>query len=188
MTLEELIAETWHKDGGDSVATIKATCGNTSLGGMTIEHTTTGGTASALAALQARNALQSFFVANSRLHIPVSFHQEGLHSGGFFGTIFPEPLLTACSWNASLAQAIGSVLAFEARGAGVDNVWSPVVNMWEDPRFGRYQEGFSPDPTITSHMAAALVLGLQGGASSADEYLPGGFNNSVWSTGKHFVG
>ena len=60
--------------------------------------------------------------------------------------------------------------------------------MWTDDRFGRFQEGFSPDPVITSHFARALVLGLQGGPSTADDYLPGGYNSSVWGTAKHFAG
>lgn len=140
------------------------------------------------ATLAARNALQVHMMTQSRLGIPVSFSQEGLHSGALFGTVFPMPLLTACSWNDSLAEAIGGVLAYEARGSGVDNPWSPVVNMWQDDRFGRYQEGFSPDPTITSHFGRSIVLGVQGGAGDQDSYLPGGFNDSCWSTAKHFAG
>ena len=78
------------------------------------------------------------------------------------------------------------MLASEARAYGVDNTWSPVVNMWTDDRFGRYQEGFSPDPTITSHMGRAIVLGVQGGMSDQEDYLD--FNTSAWSTAKHFCG
>lgn len=138
--------------------------------------------------VQNRNDLQSYFLKTSRLAIPVSFHHEGLHSGSYFGTIFPEPLLTACSWNESLVQQIGQVLANEARALGVDNVWSPVVNMWTDDRFGRFQEGFSPDPVITARLGRAIVLGIQGGVSSQDDYLPGGFNASAWATAKHYAG
>jgi beta-glucosidase len=70
----------------------------------------------------------------------------------------------------------------------VDNTWSPVVNMWTDDRFGRFQEGFSPDPTITTHMARALVVGIQGGVASENDYLPGGPNVSAWATAKHYAG
>jgi len=52
----------------------------------------------------------------SRLGLPLSFQQEGLHSGATGGTVFPEPLLTACTWNESLVVAIGAALADEARG------------------------------------------------------------------------
>ena len=184
MNLDELIAAVAHKDGG-TAASIKSAYANTSLGGIKI---TIAEGATALAVVRARNSLQKFFVEGSRLNIPLSFAQEGLHSGGDFGTVFPEPLLTACSWNDSLALAIGQVLGSEARASGVDNPWSPVVNMWVDDRFGRYQEGFSPDPTITSHMGRSIVLGVQGGASTTADYLPGGFNVSAWSTAKHFAG
>jgi beta-glucosidase len=139
MTVDELIAAVAHKDGG-TADEIKSAYGNTSLGGVKI---TFAEGATALEVVRARNDLQSFFVQNSRLNIPLSFAQEGLHSGGDYGTVFPEPLLTACSWNDSLALAIGQVLGSEARASGVDNTWSPVVNMWVDDRFGRYQEGFS---------------------------------------------
>ena len=139
MTVDELIAAVAHKDGG-TADEIKSAYGNTSLGGVKI---TFAEGATALEVVRARNNLQRFFVQNSRLNIPLSFAQEGLHSGGDYGTVFPEPLLTACSWNDSLALAIGQVLGSEARASGVDNTWSPVVNMWVDDRFGRYQEGFS---------------------------------------------
>jgi beta-glucosidase len=186
MNQDELIAAVAHKDG-DTDADLRAKYGATGIGGVKVTLFSTP-PATALEAVRARNAFQSFFIANSRLNIPVSIAHEGLHSGSFYGTVFPEPLLTACSWNDSLPLAIGAVLGAEARAYGVDNAWSPVVNMWSDDRFGRYQEGFSPDPTITSHMGRAIVLGMQGGASASDDYLPGGFNSSAWATAKHFVG
>jgi beta-glucosidase len=184
MTLDELIAAVAHKDGG-SAASIVAAYSNTSVGGVTI-LVVKGGTA--LGTVRARNTLQAELMASSRLGIPVSFAHEGLHSGSFFGTIFPMPSLTSCSWNDTLPLLIGAVLGDEARAYGVDNSWSPVVNMWGDSRFGRYQEGFSPDPTITSHMGRGIVLGMQGGPSASTDYLPGGFNSSTWATAKHFAG
>jgi len=186
MTVPELVAAVAHKDG-ETDAALRAEYGATSLGGAKITLFATPSN-SALEAVRARNAFQSYMIATSRLNIPVSFAHEGLHSGSCYGTVFPEPLLTACSWNDSLVEKIGAVLGSEARAYGVDNAWSPVVNMWQDDRFGRYQEGFSPDPTITSHMGRAIVVGMQGGASFADDYLPGGFNTSAWSTAKHFAG
>ena len=187
MNVTELIAAVAHKDNSITEAQLRSQYGATGIGGITsaIVMEGSGGAAETLAR---RNALQADFMATSRLGIPISFAHEGLHCGAPWGTCFPMPLLTACSWNDSLPALIGGVLASEARAYGVDNVWSPVVNMWTDDRFGRYQEGFSPDPTLTSHMARALVLGVQGGPSAPDDYLPGGFNTSAWSTAKHFAG
>ena len=186
MTVEELIAQTFDKEAGFNLADLKRDYGNISLGAITVEYFHESN--NTLETLRARNAFQEYFVTNSRLNIPVSIHHEGLHSGGYGGTIFPEPLLSACSWNDTLQRAIGAALGYEARGAGVDNVWSPVINMWQDDRFGRYQEGFSPDPTITSHMGRSVVMGIQGGVSSQQDYLPGGFSDSSWSSAKHYLG
>ena len=137
MTLDELIAAVAHKDG-DTDADLRQVYGNTSIGGVKITLFTVNGNGPRETIL-ARNAFQSFMIQNSRLNIPVSVAHEGLHSGAFFGTVFPQPLLTACAWNDSLVEKIGAVLGDEARAYGVDNSWSPVVNMWQDDRFGRFQ-------------------------------------------------
>ena len=141
-----------------------------------------------LAALRARNALQAAFLNASRLAIPVSFCMEGLHSGGWGGTAFPSPPALAASWNASLVTAIGRVIALEARSTGVDTALAPVVNMFSDPRFGRYSEGFSPDPHVSAALGAAMVRGLQGGDSpgGAASYLPS-FSAAVAAQAKHFA-
>lgn len=184
MTVSEKTAQLWTRELGSPLALLLETCASTGIGQANVAFAAGTSPAEYLAA---RNAIQQECLKN-RLQIPVSFFQEGLHSGGRGGTLFPEPLTTACAWNASLVSAIGAALAFEARGAGVDNTWSPVLNMWTDDRFGRFQEGFSPDPMLTSTLGRALVVGAQGGVSTQDDYLPGGFSTSTWSTGKHFAG
>ena len=70
------------------------------------------------------------------------------------------PINQGCSWNASLVSAIATRIAAEARAIGVDTVFAPVVNMNVDPRFGRFQEGFSENPALTAAMGAAAVAGL----------------------------
>ena len=121
MSMEELIGQTWHPEPQpNDAATLTKLCAK-GVGGT---GTLGGGTP--LLRLQNRNALQRACMAAQPHGIPLSFHEEGLHAGALGGTQFPEPLLTACSWNESLATAIGAAIAFEARGAGVDNVWSPV--------------------------------------------------------------
>ena len=133
--------------------------------------------------VQQRNELQQMFKEESRLGIPVSFINEGLHGGAAGGTIFPEPIGQAMSWNVSLVSKIASVIATEASAIGVDSVFAPVVNMMTDPRFGRLQEGFGENPIMASHMGRASVLALQGGPGNASTYLPDG---QVCSLGKHF--
>jgi len=184
MTLAEMTAQLAHQESG-TVAEIEKQYGSTSLGQVTLQTVLLNKTA--LDTLTTRNTMQRYMLDNSRLGIPISVSQEGLHSGAPWGTVFPMPVTTACSWNDTLPLLIGQALAVEGRAMGVDNVWSPVVNMWTDDRFGRFQESFSPDPTIVTHMGVALVLGLQGGVQSQDSYLPS-LNTTVWATAKHFAG
>ena len=141
-----------------------------------------------LEALRARNALQAALLSSSRLAIPVSFCMEGLHSGAWGGTAFPAPPSLAATWNASLVVLIGATIALEARASGVDTALSPVVNMFSEPRFGRYSEGFSPDPHVSAALGAAMVRGLQGGDNpgGASSYFPNA-NTTVASQAKHFA-
>ncbi|KAL0742648.1 hypothetical protein Bca4012_084161 [Brassica carinata] len=116
----------------------------------------------------------------SRLGIPdYNWWSEALHGvsdvgGGsnFTGpvpsdTSFPQVILTAASFNVSLFQAIGKVVSTEARvmynvGAAGLTFWSPNVNIFRDPKWGRGQETPGEDPTLTSKYAVAYVKGLQG--------------------------
>lgn len=130
-----------------------------------------------------RNELQATFINESRLGIPISFINEGLHGGANGGTIFPEPITTAMAWNKTLVTKIAEVIAAEAHATGVDTVFAPVVNMMPDPRFGRLQEGFGENPTVASTLGAAAVLGLQG-TGNPETYLQEG---KVCSLAKHYA-
>ena len=135
--------------------------------------------------LSMRNNIQSQFVSKSRLHIPVSFNGECLHSGTSGGTVFPELVTQGQTWNVDLVQEIGAAIAVEARAVGVDVAFSPVINMWADSRFGRLQEGYSENPTLTAAFGVAMVTGLQG-------VQPAGvwqyFNKSkLVALGKHYA-
>ena len=101
-----------------------------------------------------------------------------------FATVFPEPILTSSSFNRTLFRAIGEAISTEARGfanaghAGL-SFWTPNVNIFRDPRWGRGQETPGEDPTLTSHYAEDFVLGMQGG------FLPAYLKVAV--TLKHFL-
>ncbi|KAK1319884.1 putative beta-D-xylosidase 2 [Acorus calamus] len=94
----------------------------------------------------------------------------GTHFGGAFAgaTSFPQVLSSAASFNASLWEEIGKVVSGEARAmynggqAGL-TYWSPNVNVFRDPRWGRGQETPGEDPVVAAKYAAAYVRGLQGG-------------------------
>ncbi|KAJ0256078.1 Glycoside hydrolase family 3 C-terminal domain-containing protein [Hirschfeldia incana] len=115
----------------------------------------------------------------SRLGIPdYNWWSEALHGVSDVGdgstfkglvpgaTSFPQVILTAASFNVSLFQAIGKVVSTEARamynvGAAGLTFWSPNVNIFRDPRWGRGQETPGEDPTLVSKYAVAYVKGLQ---------------------------
>jgi beta-glucosidase len=199
MTPLELAHQTINKNEGGwaDLPGILAEFGPTGIGTLFIDecmnksaygHANPAEWSTPLQALRARNALQATFLASSRLAIPVSFCMEGLHSGAWGGTAFPAPPSLAATWNASLVTLIGQAIAVEARASGVDTALAPVVNMFAEPRFGRYSEGFSPDPHVTAALGAAMVRGLQGGdnAGGASAYFPN-FNTTVASQAKHFA-
>ncbi|CAL0300219.1 unnamed protein product [Lupinus luteus] len=93
----------------------------------------------------------------------------GTKFGGPFpgATSFPQVITTAASFNASLWEAIGQVVSNEARamyngGMGGLTYWSPNVNIFRDPRWGRGQETPGEDPILAGRYAASYVRGLQG--------------------------
>ncbi|KAL5560984.1 hypothetical protein UlMin_030731 [Ulmus minor] len=93
----------------------------------------------------------------------------GTKFGGAFpgATSFPQVITTAASFNASLWEAIGRVVSDEARAmynGGVAGLtyWSPNVNIFRDPRWGRGQETPGEDPVVVGKYAASYVKGLQG--------------------------
>ena len=87
------------------------------------------------------NEVQRLVVMNSRHGIPALVGEEGVH--GYQGdghTIFPSPISTAASFNASLAYEIGRVIGREARSTGTHEIWSPVCGLAREPRWGRTNE------------------------------------------------
>jgi beta-glucosidase len=106
-----------------------------------------------------RNAVQKMAMEQTRLGIPAMFGSDVIH--GCFLT-FPIPLAQACAWNPELVRHSCSYVASEARRAGVDWVFAPMIDVTFDPRWGRIAEGFGESPYGASVFAAAAVKGLQG--------------------------
>ena len=122
------------------------------------------------------NHFQHAAVDNTRLHIPLVFGADVIHG---FRTIFPVPLATASSWDPALITDLAHMAAIEARTAGVDWVYSPMVDIARDARWGRCTEGAGEDPYLGSAIARAYIRGYQGESLSA----PG----SVAASVKHFA-
>ena len=139
--------------------------------------------------------LQSTSPAIARLGIPAyNWWSEGLHGVARAGnaTVFPQAIGLAATWNNALVERVADTVATEFRAKYLETVhpdggsdlyrgltvWSPNVNIFRDPRWGRGQETYGEDPYLTSRMGVAYIRGLQGLDAGAPK---------VSATVKHFA-
>jgi beta-glucosidase len=123
--------------------------------------------------------LQHESPAIPRLQIPsYNWWSEGLHgvARADIATVFPQAIGLAATWDAPLVKRVADVISTEFRAKYLNTVaadgsssiyrgltvWSPNVNIFRDPRWGRGQETFGEDPLLTSRMGVAFIHGLQG--------------------------
>jgi len=127
------------------------------------------------------NELQRFFVEQTRLGIPVIFHEECLHGlAGPEATSYPQPIGLASTFDPPLVEAIYTSIAEDARSRGAHQALTPVLDIAREPRWGRVEETFGEDPYLVSRMGVAAVRGFQGDATFADK-------RRVIATLKHFA-
>ena len=105
------------------------------------------------------NAFQHIAMEKSRLHIPLIYGFDVIHG---YRTIFPVPLGMASSFDPPLVQQTSRVAAEEASADGIRWVFSPMVDIARDARWGRIVEGAGESPYLGSAMARAYVQGYQG--------------------------
>src|ERR1700761_6286055 len=105
------------------------------------------------------NRLQHLAVEKSRLHIPIIFGFDVIHG---YRTEFPVPLAMASSWDPSVEEQAQHLAAQDARAAGIEWTFTPMVDIARDARWGRIVEGAGEDPVLGSAMAQAQVRGFQG--------------------------
>ncbi len=125
---------------------------------------------------EATNHYQHIAMEKSRLHIPIIFGLDVIHG---HRTTFPIPLAIAASWDPDAAKLVAHTSAVEARADGVPWVFSPMVDIARDPRWGRIVESNGEDPYLGSAMARAWVNGFQQGDLSRPD--------SVAVSVKHFA-
>ena len=129
------------------------------------------------------NEIQRWVMAHSRLGIPVLFIEEGLHGfsdAALDGTLYPQSINLAATWNPDMARETAAGIASEARASGVDMILGPVLDVAREPRWGRVEEDFGEDPYLTGVLGAAYVAGMQGTSLATD--------HSVIAEPKHFAG
>ena len=124
----------------------------------------------------AARKLQEFAVNNTRLKIPLLFGYDVVHG---HRTIFPIPLGLSTSWDMAVIERSARIAAEEASADGLNWVFSPMVDIARDARWGRIAEGAGEDAWYGSQVAKAMVKGYQGNDLT--------WNNTVMACLKHFA-
>ena len=128
-----------------------------------------------------RNKAQHFLVEKTRLGIPGLFQGEALHGFMAYGsTSFPQVLGLASTWDPDLVQQAFNAAADEMASAGVNQAFTPVLDLARDPRWGRTEETYGEDPYLVARMGVAAINGLQGTSWTIDRH-------HVMATMKHFA-
>lgn len=108
------------------------------------------------------NAIQKFFVEETRLGIPIIPFEEALHGLVAVGaTSYPVPIALAATWDTTLMHTVAAAIAAETRSRGIRDILSPVVNVAADPRWGRTEETYGEDPFLSSAMGVAFVSAFE---------------------------
>ncbi|MGI9176476.1 MAG: glycoside hydrolase family 3 C-terminal domain-containing protein [Pirellulales bacterium] len=111
---------------------------------------------------RAINEVQKFFVEETRLGIPADFTDEGIRGLHHTqATSFPAQIGVAASWDCELVHEIGRITGREAHALGYSGVYSPVLDLPRDPRWGRIVECYSEDPFLTAELGVRQVRGIQ---------------------------
>jgi beta-glucosidase len=123
----------------------------------------------------AMNETQRFFIEETRLGVPVDFTNEGIRGvAAYTATSFPAQPGVGSSWDRELVREIGRITGVEARALGYTNVYSPIMDVGRDQRWGRMEEVYGEDPYLVARLGVEQVKGLQE-------------NYHVASTVKHFA-
>ncbi|HEX7916754.1 beta-glucosidase [Rudaea sp.] len=120
------------------------------------------------------NAMQHYFVDETRLGIPMLPFDEALH--GLVrddATAFPQAIGLAASFDAKLLATVGKAIAVEAKARGLRDLLGPVVNIADDVRWGRVEETYGEDPYLTTVLGSAFMQAIE--------------NENLIATPKHFI-
>jgi beta-glucosidase len=117
----------------------------------------------------------------TRLKIPVLYGIDAIHGVNYTvgGTLFPQPLAVASTWNLALATKLAEITAYEARASGIPWNFSPALDLCRNPVWSRMWENFGEDVHLISQFGVAMVKGYQGSKQSS---------KTVAACLKHFTG
>lgn len=113
---------------------------------------------------------------------PIIYGVDAIHGMNYTkeGTLFPQEIGLAATWNPELAEEFARITAFETRASGIPWNFSPVLDLGRQPLWSRHFETLGEDPYLASELGAALIRGYQGGDTIDDLH--------VAACMKHFVG
>lgn len=120
------------------------------------------------------NAIQRYFVEQTRLGIPIIPFEEALHGLAREGaTVFPQAIGLAATWDTTLMRRVSEAAARETASRGIRQVLSPVINIADDVRWGRVEETYGEDPYLSAEMGRAFIQAFE--------------RAGIITTPKHFV-
>lgn len=129
---------------------------------------------SGLALVRKINAIQKFFVEQTRLGIPIIPFDEALHGLVRAGaTSFPQAIALAATFDTVLMSKVSKAIAEQARARGIRQVLSPVINIASDVRWGRVEETYGEDPFLTAEMGVTFIRSFE--------------RMNIVTTPKHFI-
>jgi beta-glucosidase len=119
---------------------------------------------------------------SGRIKIPVIYGIDAIHGMNYTvgGTLFPQEIGLAATWNKALVEACASTTAYEVRASGIPWNFSPVLDLGRQPLWSRHFETLGEDPYLCSELGAAMIKGYQGKDGVDQEH--------VAACMKHFVG
>jgi beta-glucosidase len=116
-------------------------------------------------------------------NIPILYGIDAIHGVNYTvgGTLFPQEIGLAATWNTDLARQMGEVTAYECRASGIPWNFSPVLDLGRQPLWSRHFETLGEDPVLGTQMGVSIVEGYQGKGAQVDEF-------HAAACLKHFVG
>lgn len=111
---------------------------------------------------EAINTVQKWFVEETRMGIPVDFTNEGIHGLNHDrATSLPAPISIGSTWNKTLVRKAAQMVGREAKALGYTNIYSPILDVSRDPRWGRVVETYGENPFHIAELGKQVVLGIQ---------------------------
>lgn len=124
--------------------------------------------------------------SESELGIPLIYGIDSVHGNNnvYGATVFPHQIGLGATGNAELVQTIGGIVAQESIATGANYIFSPVLGIPENERWGRFYECFGEDVDLVTELGTAYIQGYQG-VKDTDEFLS---SSKVIASAKHYIG